>query len=190
MTTQELQEAEDLDLDQDNDAPDDFDGYEGGDGDDDEVQVGWLLVLEEENEQIVIPHPEDKKHAEVIEAFSTARKKKHDVMVLGRAAFDPMAVTFFGWSEDVQFPAMDKFEGFNERLEALMQATTELSANQVALQQAQAMLLEDEFEEAAAEAVEQAQAAAAKRAPRAPARTLPGPAPAKPKKGGFKPPTA
>jgi hypothetical protein len=162
---------------------------EGGDGDDDEEVVGWLLISD--GEQIVVPHPEGQTHEGVVEAFATARKKKHTAFVLGKYVFDPEVITTFGWSEDIRFPEMEKFDGLQDRLEMIVAATAELSQNQAALQQAQAMLFQEEMEEMQAEAHAEAMQAAAQAQAQAPQALPPTPAPqAKPRKGGFKPPSA
>jgi hypothetical protein len=111
---------------------------------DDEI-VGWLLISD--GDQIVVPHPEGKTKQEVVEAFFKAKSKQHHAFQLGLGVYDPEVITTFAWSEQVQFPEIDKFDSMQERIELLMQATTELSQNQEILQQAQAQLFQEELED-------------------------------------------
>ncbi len=157
-------------------------------GADDELPPGWLVISD--GEQIVVPHPENKSKEEVVAEFFKAKKSKHHAFQLGLYVFDPEEITTFGWSEDIHFPEIEKFDGVQERLDALMQATTELTQNQAMLQQAQAQLFQEELEEEAMEAMEAMEAQQGP--PGLPAMPAPAPAPtATPKpagKKGFRPP--
>lgn len=174
------------------DLEDETDLDEGSEDDDEEV-VGWLLISD--GEQIVVPHPEGKTQDQVVEEFATARKKQHKAFVLGKYVFDPEVITAFGWSEDIRFPEMEKFDAVQDRLELLMEATGELSRNQAMLQEAQAALFTEEMADMQAEAMEamaeaqveaaQQQAAQQQAVAQGAAAAAP---PQQPKRKGFRPP--
>jgi hypothetical protein len=159
--------------------------FAGDDDGDDEERVGWYVKLLSDPEQPhVIAHPEGKTHEEIFEGYVTARKKGHKVFFFGKVALDPEDISVFGWSEEIDLPAMEAFDGIQERLETLLEA-------QEQVQQLQGQLLQEELEAEAAEAMEQVAAAAeAGVAASAPVPAgLPKPAKAK-RPGGFRPPGA
>lgn len=120
---------------------------------DDELPPGWLVISD--GEQIVIPHPEGKTKEDVVADFFKAKKSKHHAFQLGLYVFDPEEITTFGWSEDIHFPEMEKFDGVQERIEGLMGAIGELTQSQAILQQAQAQLFQEELEERLQEEAEE-----------------------------------
>jgi hypothetical protein len=112
---------------------------------DDELPPGWLVVSD--GEQIVVPHPEGTDKKEIVERFFKAKSKKQGAFQLGLYVFDPEDVTTFGWSEDIHFPEMEKFDGLQERIEALADAMVGLTHQAAALQEAHAVLIQSEMDE-------------------------------------------
>jgi hypothetical protein len=110
---------------------------------DDDVPPGWLVISE--GEQIVVPHPEGQKKEEIVEAFFNAKKKNQSAFQIGLYVFDTSEVTTFGWSEDIHFPEMEKFDNLQERMEGLADAMTGLTHQAAALQQAHAELIQSEL---------------------------------------------
>jgi hypothetical protein len=186
--TQEIEEAEVKEDELEEESPPAF--HEGAD---DEL-VGWLIVSD--GEQIVVPHPEGKDKLEVVQEFAKARAKKHHAFTLGTAVFDPEAITTFAWSEDIQFPEVDKFDSVQERLELLTDAMTDLTRQQAALQDAHGMLIQGELEDMRAEAEAEAEEEEGfDPSPDDPEvleadAPMPPTKPAKPARRGFRPPGA
>jgi hypothetical protein len=112
---------------------------------DEELPPGWLVISE--GEQIVVPHPEGKTKESVVESFFAAKKKNANAFQLGLYVFDTSEVTTFGWSEDIHFPEMEKFDSLQERVEALTDAMGSLALQQGALQEAHAVLIQSEMDE-------------------------------------------
>lgn len=195
-------EEQDLEL-----QPVDGDGDESPFEDEDDQEDGWLLLYVDGTQQI-IPHPDGKKRSEIEQGYFEAKKKRLHAYRLGGWILDTDTIRAFGWADDTEFPEIERFDGLQNQLEALMagtqalqQAAAELLDRQAMLQSAQEQLFQIELQEMERGEEDELDLKVVAGGDR-PVPVVPAPPPAAPgkpvgvkvtrtgRKGRFKPPTA